>query len=142
RWDRGRPWRGVGRGRRQAPAAGRRAKQVSAAADAGDYTRYQVPCLGMRRRPKRQGVQAGYRPRTHREHVAQNATDPGRRALVGLDIAWMIVALHLEHAGEAITDVDDARLLARPLDHPWALCGQRAQMDLGRLVRAVLVPHR
>src|SRR5262249_20455461 len=101
----------------------RHAERIAVTADAGDYTRYQVPCLGMGRRPKRQAVQACYRPRTHPEPVAQNAADPGRRALVGLDIACMIVPLHLHHAGEAITDVDDARVLARPLDHPWALGG-------------------
>src|SRR5262249_33486981 len=38
--------------------------------------------------------------------------------------------------------IDHAGVLARTLDHPGRLGGQGAQMDLGGLVRAVLVPHR
>jgi hypothetical protein len=54
----------------------------------------------------------------------------------------MVVALHLEHHREPVADVDDAGVLARPLDHPRRLGRQAAQVDLGRLVGAVLVPHR
>ena len=53
----------------------------------------------------------------------------------------MVVALHLEHDREPVADIDDAGVLARPLDHPGRLGRQRAQMDPRRLVRAVLVPH-
>ena len=103
-------------------------------------TRWRV--LGCSGAPKRQRVEAGDRPRAHGEDVAQDAADAGRRALIGLDVARVVVALHLEHAGEPVADVDDAGVLARPLDHPGRRGRQRAQMDLRGLVRAVLVPHR
>ena len=103
-------------------------------------TRWRVfGCLGS---PKRQRVEAGDRPRAHGEDVAQDAADPGRRALIGLDVARVVVALHLEHDGEPVADVDHAGILARALDHPRRLGRQAAQMHLGGLVRAVLVPHR
>ena len=67
-------------------------------------------------RAEAQEVEAGDRPRPHGEDVAQDAADPGRRALVGLDEGGVVVALHLEDAGEPVADVDDAGVLARPLD--------------------------
>ena len=67
---------------------------------------------------------------------------PGRRALIGLDERGMVVALHLEHADIAIADVDDAGVLARPEDDMRALGRQLAQVQAGRFIRAMLVPHR
>ena len=93
-------------------------------------------------RAEAQEVERGDGPRAHGEDVAQNAADPGRRALVGLDERGMVVALHLEHADVAIADVDDARVLARTVDDLRALGRQLAQVQAGRLVRAMLVPHR
>ena len=102
----------------------------------------QVARLRMLRIAERQRVEAGDRPRAHGEDVAQNAADAGRGALIGLDVARVVVALHLEHDGEPVADIDDAGILARALDHPGRLGRQRAQMDLRGFVRAVLVPHR
>ena len=103
-------------------------------------TRWRV--FGMLGIAEAQRIEAGDRPRAHGEHVAQDAADAGRRALIGLDVARVVVALHLEHDGEPVADVDDAGVLARPLDHPGRLGRQIAQMHLRGLVRAVLVPHR
>src|SRR4029077_3562422 len=89
-----------------------------------------------------QRVEAGDRPRPHGEDIAQNAADAGGGALVGLDVARVVVALHLEHRDQPVADVDDAGVLARPLDHPGRLGRQRAQMNFRGFVRAVLVPHR
>jgi hypothetical protein len=98
--------------------------------------------LGMLRIAERERVEAGDRPRPHGEDVAQDAADAGRRALVRLDVARVVVALHLEHHREPVADVDDAGVLARALDHPGRLGRQPAQMHLRGLVGAVLVPHR
>ena len=119
----------------------RHAERIAVAADAGDHAGDEMPRLGMPGCAERQRVEAGDRPRAHGEHVAQDAADAGRGALIGLDVARVVVALHLEHAGQAVADVDDAGILARALDHPRRLGRQRAQMHLGGLVRAVLVPH-
>ena len=120
----------------------RHAEGVAVAADPGHHARHQVFRAGMRRIAEAQQVQARDRPRTHGEHVAQDAADAGRRALVGLDVGGVVVALHLEDAGLAVTDVDHAGVFARPLDHPGRGGRQRAQMQARGLVGAVLVPHR
>jgi hypothetical protein len=93
-------------------------------------------------RAEAERVQGRDRPRPHGEDVAQDAADPGRRALVGLDEARMVVALHLEDAGRAVADVDHAGVLAGALNHPGRLRRQRAQMEARGFVGAVLVPHR
>ena len=82
--------------------------------------------LGMVGRAETQKVEARHRPRAHGEDVAQNAADPGRRALVGLDERGVVVALHLEDDRVSAADVDDAGVLPRPLDHPGRLGRQFA----------------
>ena len=124
------------------PADGRHAERVAIAADPGDHARNQMPRPGVLRRAERERIEAGNGPRAHREHVAQNAADARGRALIGLDVARVVVALHLEDHRLAVADVDDAGVLARALDHPRRLGRQAAQMDARRLVRAMLVPHR
>ena len=88
-----------------------------------------------------QRVQAGDGPRAHREDVAHDAADAGSRPLVRLDEARVVVRLHLEDGGEAVADVDDAGVLAGPLDDARALRRQPPQVHAARLVRAVLAPH-
>ena len=80
-------------------AADRRdADAIAVAADARDDAGDQVAHLGMVGPAEAQRVQVGDRPRAHREDVAQDAADAGRRALVGLDVGRVVVALHLEDA--------------------------------------------
>ena len=98
--------------------------------------------VGMGGIAERQRIEAGDRPRTHGEDVAQDAADAGGGALVRLDVARMVVALHLEDAGEPVADVDHPRILAGALDDAAAGGRQAAQMHLGGLVGTVFVPHR
>ena len=120
----------------------RHAEGIAVTADAGDHARHQMARFRMFRIAERNRVQTGDRPRAHREHVAQDAADAGGRALIGLDVARMVVALHLEDHGEPVADIDDAGILARPLDHPRRIGRQSAQMHFRGFVRAMLVPHR
>jgi hypothetical protein len=119
----------------------RHAKRVAVAADTGNDAAEKVTRLCMFRIAERQSVEASDRPRAHGEDVAQDAADARRRALIRFDETRMVVALHLEHDGKPVADVDDAGVLARPLDHPWGLRRQRAQVNFRGLVRAMLVPH-
>lgn len=89
-----------------------------------------------------QSVETGNRARAHGENVAQNAANTSGRALIRLDVARVIVALHLEDHRKAVADIDDARILARPLNDPRRLGRQAAQMDARGFVGTVLVPHR
>src|SRR5262249_51737003 len=88
-----------------------------------------------------QRVEVGDGPRAHREDVAQDAADAGRRALVGLDERRMVVRLHLEDGGEPVADVDDAGVLARALDDARPGRGKPREVDARALVGAVLAPH-
>ena len=93
-------------------------------------------------RAEAQEVERGDGPCAHGEDVAQNAADPGRRALIGLNKRGMVVALHLEHADFAIADVDHTSILARPVNDVRAFGRQFAQVEARRLVGTMLVPHR
>ncbi len=124
------------------PADGGHAEGIAVAADARHHAGDEAPGAGMLGIAEAQRVQGGDGPRAHGEHVAQNAADAGRRALVGLDEARVVVALHLEDAGQPVADVDDARVLAGALDHPRRRGRQAAQVLSRGLVRAMLVPHR
>ena len=91
----------------------RHADAVAVAADAGDDAGDQMAGLGMVGRAEAQRVQVGDGARAHGEHVAHDAADAGRRALVGLDVARVVVALHLEDDAVAVAQIDDAGVLAR-----------------------------
>ena len=84
-----------------------------------------------------QRIEAGDRARAHGEDIAQDAADACGSALVGLDEARVVVALHLEGGHPAMTDVDDPSILARPVDDPAAPGREPAQVELRRLVRTV-----
>ena len=51
------------------------------------------------------------------------------------------MALHLEDRDQPAADVDDPGILARPANDPGGFGRQLLQMDLGRLVGAMLRPH-
>ena len=123
-------------------ADGRHAERIAVAADAGDDAGDQRAGFRMFRIAERQRVKAGNRTRAHGEDVAQNAADAGCGALIRLDVARMVVALHLEHDSKPVADIDDTGVLARPLNDTGTSGRQRAQMDFRGFVRAVLVPHR
>ena len=92
-------------------------------------------------RAEAQRVQIGDRPRAHGEHVAHDAADAGRRALIGLDIGGVVVALHLEDRRLAVADVDDAGILARAADHLRARRSAVSSARRGGFVGTVLRPH-
>ena len=122
-------------------ADGGDAEAVAVAADAGDRALEQVALPRLVQRAEAQRVQRGDRTRAHREDVADDAADAGRRALVGLDRARVVVALHLEGDGPAVADADDAGVLAGALEHVLPGGREEAQRLLRVLVAAVLAPH-
>ena len=52
------------------------------------------------------------------------------------------MALHFEYAGIAIADIDHTGIFARSLDDPGRRCWQFTQVQTGRFVGTMLVPHR
>ena len=127
---------------RHLAADGGNADAVSVAGDARDHAFEQTRGPGVRRLAEPQRVQRGDRARAHGKHVPQDAAHAGRRALVRFDVARVIVALHLERHGQSAAHVDDARVLARPLQDARPLGRQVLEEAAGGLVRAVLGPHR
>ena len=102
----------------------RHAEAVAVMGDAGDHAFEDAPVArargGIVGRPEAQRIHDGDRPRAHREDVAQNAADAGGRALKRLDKARMVVRFDLERDRVALADIDDARVLSRPLQHQLA----------------------
>ncbi len=91
---------------------------------------------------KTERVQYGDRTGAHGEHVTKNAAHAGRRALVRFDGRGVVVRLDLERQGQAASNIDDTRVLARALDHPGRRRRQETKETLGVLVAAMLRPHR
>ena len=108
---------GVRRLERDLAADGRDADAVAVVGDAGDHAFEQAARSGRVERSEAQRVQQRDRPRAHREDVADDAADAGRRALIRLDERRVVVRLDLEGGGEAVADVDGAGVLARALQH-------------------------
>src|SRR6185503_19479096 len=114
---------------------------VPVVADARHDAACEVGRPGMIETPEAERVHDRDRARTHREHVAQDATDTGRRALKRLHERRMVVALDLEDGRETVADVDRACVLARSLQHLRAGRRKLAKPVARALVRAVLRPH-
>ena len=131
----------VGRVELALAADRRHADAIAVAADPGNHAGDEMPGARMVRAAEAQRIEDRHRPRAHREHIAQDAADPGRRALIGLDKGWMVVALDLEHDRVAVADIDHPGILARPADHPRPSGRQGLQPHLRGFVRAVLAPH-
>ena len=123
------------------PADGGHANAIAIAGDAADHAIDQAFGFGMGWIAKAQRVHQRDGAGAHGEHIAQDAADAGGRALVGLNEAWVVVAFHLEDAGQAFADVDRAGVFARPIDHVRRLGRQLGQMNAGGFVAAVLGPH-
>ena len=114
---------------------------IAVAADPGDNALDQMLHLGMLGTPEAQCIGVGDGPRAHGEDIAQDAANPGRRALIGFDVAGVVVALHLEDGSLPIADIDHARVLAGAADHPGRFGRQFLQVQARALVGAMLRPH-
>ena len=106
---------------RRAPEA------VTVAPDAGDHALEEMAVVSRVERTKAKRIEDRDRSGAHGEHVAEDAAHTGGRPLVRLDRRRMIVRLDLEHNGEAVADVDRARVLARPLQNIRTFGGQLAE---------------
>ena len=115
--------------------------RVAVAADAGDDALDEVARARVGQRAEAQRVHQRDRASAHGEDVADDAADAGRRTLVRLDRGGMVVALDPHRDGQAVADIDDAGALTGADHHPGRLGREPAEMDLRRLVRAVLRPH-
>lgn len=122
----------------------RQAEAVAVPADAGHHAGQHAGGVGVVDGAEAQRVHHRDRAGAHGEDVADDAADAGCRALVGLDVAGVVVRLDLERDGELVRDLDHARVLTDAGEHPVAgrrLLAELAQVHLARLVRAVLAPH-
>ena len=117
-------------------ADGRDADAVPVVADAAHGAREVPVRLG-----EAQAVEERDGPRSHRDDVAQDPSDARRRTLERLDGRRVVVALDLERDREPVAEVEDAGVLARPLQH--ARPGRRQPLQEQRrvLVAAVLRPQ-
>ena len=133
----------------------RNADAVSVMRDAGDDAGEQAAgCLSIcafvlrrfesevRDRPEAQRIEQKLRARAHRENVANDSADAGRRALERLDRARVIVALDFERDRPAVADVDHAGVFfARPNENVRAGCRKFFQLAPRVFVGTMLAPH-
>ena len=105
----------------------RHADRVAVAADARHDAFEQVARARVVERAEAQRIHQRDRPGAHREDVADDAADAGRRAFVGLDRRRVVVTLDAHRDREPVADVDDARALARADEHPRRLGRERGR---------------
>ena len=125
------------------------AEAVPVSADARDDPGQHPGGVGVLRVAEPERIHDEHRSGAHRQDVADNAADAGRRPLVGLDVARMIVRLDLEGDRETFTDIHDPGVLAHPHEQPVPRrlrnvaddVPELPQVHLAALVRAVLTPH-
>ena len=116
---------------------------VPVAADPGDHADAQPTVAGVFERAEAQRVEQRDRLRAHRKDVAHDPADAGRRALVGLDRARVVVGFDLHHGHAAVADVDRAGVfVAKRRQDSFALRGEVVEERAGMLVAAVLAPER
>ena len=94
-------------------ADGGDADGVAVAGDARHHPFHQPAAAGVVGGAEEERVHEGDGPGPHGEDVAQDAAHAGGRPLVGLDGRRVVVALDAQGHGDAVTDVDDAGVLAR-----------------------------
>ena len=124
-------------------ADGGDAEAVPVAADPGDHADAQPTVAGVFERAEAQRVEQRDRLRAHRKDVTHDPTDAGRRALVGLDRARVVVRFDLHHGHPAVADVDRARVfVAKRREDSFALRREVVEERAGVLVAAVLAPER
>ena len=129
--------RGVGLVEDALAADVRDADAVAVVADPGDRAA-KVPVGPAEAQP----VEQRDRPRAHRDDVAQDAADAGRGPLERLDGGRVVVRLGLEGDRDTSAEVDHARVLAGPLQHPLAAARQPLEQPRRVLVAAVLGPEQ
>ena len=122
------------------------ADAVAVAADARDDPGQHSLGVGVVEVAEPQRVHDRDRAGAHRHDVADDAADPGRRALVGLDVGRVVVRLDLEGHRPAVADVDDAGVLTDADEELLAhlvggVLAPEREVHLARLVGAVLGPH-
>ena len=120
---------------------GRNTDAIAVPADPRDHALDQVLHLGVIRTPEAQCIGIRHRASAHGEHVAQDAADTGRRALIGFDVTGVVVAFHLEDGGLPVADIDHAGIFARTADNPRSLGRQLLQMQPAALVGTMFRPH-
>ena len=122
------------------------ANAIAISADARNHTLHQMLHLGMVRTAKTQRIQVCHRARAHGEHIAQYTAHACCCALIGFNIAWVIVRFHLENRGQfgsvrPFTNINHARIFTGAADHLRSSSGQLAQMNARRFIAAMLRPH-
>ena len=114
---------------------------IAIAADPGDYALHQMLHLGMIGPSKPQRIGIRHRTSAHGEDIAQYAANTRCCALIGLNVGWVVVALHLEDRGLIVANVDNASILARTTNDPRGLGRQFLQMEARGFVAAMFRPH-
>src|SRR5262245_58636400 len=132
---------GIAIGKDDFTADGWDPKTVSVECNSADHALDDVPVLRTAQRSESKAVHCGYRPRSHRENIAQDAADARGRPLERFDVGRVVVRLDLERDGQTVADIDDAGIFSRSLQNSRAFGRQPSQVYTRAFVAAVLAPH-
>ena len=122
-------------------ADGRHTDTIPVAANTAHHALDQVRGARMPNRPEAERVQRGDRAGAHGKDIPQDTAHPGGGSVIGFDKRRMIMAFDLKDRGQPVADIDDAGILARPLQDGRSGCGQTPQKAPGTLIATVLRPH-
>ena len=131
----------IGPRERELTTDGRHADRVAVSGDAPYDAIEDEAAAGVVELTEEQRIHERYGTGSHGEHIAEDSAYACRRPLIWLDSRRVIVALDTHGDSDAVSDVHDAGVLARPHKDVASLGGQAPQMDAGRLIRAMLAPH-
>ncbi len=124
----------------------RHADRVAVRRDPVDDALRDVARMRIVERPETERIGDRDHLRAHAQHVADDPADPGRRALEGDDLRGVVVRFVREHDAVALAlpfaEMDDPRILLRPLHHGRPRRRQALEEVPRALVRAMLAPSR
>ncbi len=104
---------------------------IAIATNARNHALHQMLHLGVIGIPETQRVHIRHWPRAHGKDIAQYATDARCRALIGFDIARVIMRFHFENRCLGFPsgrNIDHAGIFAGTADHPRRFGGQFFQV--------------
>ena len=124
----------------------RQAQGVTVTTNTGNHAANNAGGVRVINRAETQRIHHSNRACTHGNNVTHNTAHTGRSTLVGLHVRGVVVGLNLEGNSPAVTNIGHTGVLT-DTDHQVLLhligdlCTELLQMNLRRLVGAVLGPH-
>ncbi len=120
---------------------GRHPDAVAIVRDSGDDLLEEVAVLLLVEGAEVERVHQGDRTGAHGEDVADDPADTGGGTVVGVHVAWVVVALHRDGESAGIAEPHDSGVITRPEQDLAPLRRQCPEKGSGGSVTAVFAPE-